>query len=222
MKGVRTVLPWLGLLALAAALRANDPPVPLLRLSRDGGRLLLQPPAAVLSGPEVKPRLTTGLTTSFSFQVSLRDGTGRVAKGGARVDVRYELWDEVFLVHGIGVDGRRFDASLPSFDRLLAWWRELEVPVVGVRAADRRAPWNVKVAARVIPFSQLEQRDAQRWLSDSVRQRAAVESGSDPSAADRSTGVLDLLVGTSIQRRALVGYDWNLTFVPARRTEPKP
>jgi hypothetical protein len=205
---------------LAAALRAND--VPVLRLSHDGGHLLLQPPVSVLSGTEVRPRLTTGLTTSFSFQVSLRDGAGRLAKGGARVDVRYELWDELFLVRGVGVDGRRFEASLPSFDRLLAWWRELEVPVVGVRAADRRSRWNVKVGARVIPFSQSEQRDAQRWLSDSVRQRAAVDSGSDPSAADRSTGVLDLLVGTSIQRRALVGYDWNLTFEPARRPEPKP
>jgi hypothetical protein len=176
----------------------------------------------VLSGPEVKPRLTTGLTTSFTFQVSVRDATGRVAKGGARIDVRYELWDEVFLVRSAGVDGRRIEATLPSFERLLTWWRELEVPVAGIRAADRRAPWSVKVAARVIPFSQSEQRDAQRWLSDSVKQRGTVELGSDGTSAERSTGVLDLLVGTSIQRRALVGYDWTLSFDADRRTEPKP
>ena len=220
MKLARIALPLAGLLVLGAVLRASDAPA--LRVSRDGSHLTLVPPAAVLDNPDVRPRLKTGLTTSFSFGVTLRDGAGRIAKGGGRIDVRYELWDEVFLVRGVGVDGRAFSASLPSFERLLAWWQAQEVPVVAVRAANRGQPWNVKIQARVIPFSQSEQRDAQRWLSDSVRQRAAVDSGSSAADAERSTGVLDLLVGTSIQRRALVGYDWNLAFQPERRTEPKP
>ncbi len=220
MKRVRIALSVLGLVALAAGLRASDAPA--LRVSRDGGHLILLPPSSMLDNTDVKPRLTTGLTTSFSFAVTLRDGAGRVAKGGGRIDVRYELWDEVFLVRGVGIDGRSFSASLPSFERLVAWWQAQEVPVVAVRAANRVRPWSIKVQARVIPFSQSEQKDAQRWLSDSVRQQAAVDSGSSAADSERSTGVLDLLVGTSIQRRALVGYDWNLSFLPERRTEPKP
>jgi hypothetical protein len=205
---------WSGLLSLAALAEAADAPG--LRLSKEGSLLLLPPPA-LLGGAEVKPRLTSGLTTTVSFEVTLRDAAGHSAKGGARVDVRYELWDEVFLVRGFGSDGRRFEASLPNFDRLAAWWRELEVPVVAARGVDPRGPWKVKVAARVIPFSQSEQRDAQRWLSDSVRHPGpANESGGAPDPNASGTGVLDLLVGTSIQRRALVGYDWNLTYSPER------
>jgi len=217
LKGRRIVLPLLGLIAAAAVLRAGDGPT--LRLSRDGAFLAMLPPASVLVNSDVRPRLNNGLTTSFSFTVTLRDAVGSEVKGGGRIDVRYELWEEVFLVHGIGIDGRRIEASLPSFDRLVAWWREQEVPVAPVKTVRRGGPWNVKLQVRVIPFSQGEQRDAQRWLSDSVRQGSA-----DSSAADsgRSTSVLDFLVGTSIQRRALVGYDWNLTFLPERRPEPRP
>lgn len=219
MKRARTALLVAGLAVLAAALGASD--VPALHPSRDGSHLLLQPPTLLLTNSDVRPRLTTGLTTSFSFVVTVRDGAGKVAKGGGRIDVRYELWDEVFLVHGVGIDGRRFEASLASFERLLAWWQALEVPVALVRSAERGQTWSVKVQARVIPFSQSEQRDAQRWLSDSVRQRATVDANGGTSESERSTGVLDLLVGTSIQRRALVGYDWSLTLQPERRMEPK-
>jgi hypothetical protein len=183
----------------------------------------------VLSRPEVRPHLTTGLTTSLAIRVTATDALGRRARGGGRVDVRYELWDEVFLVRaagavgavgaiGNGGAGRR--DSLPSFDRLVAWWRGLRLPAVDAAVLDPAGPWQVEVEVAVIPFSQAEEAEARRWVSESVQKSGARElsaAGEEPS--EGLSGVLDLLVATSIQRRSLVRYDWKVQFRPSPAPE---
>ena len=87
-------------------------------------------------------------------------GGGR-ARGGARIDIRYELWDEVWLVTRADTSGRTQRARFASFEQLEAWWRDLRLEVLPPAAS----PGPAEVRLRVIPFSQSEQLDAQRWFS---------------------------------------------------------
>jgi hypothetical protein len=171
----------------------------------------------VLSRPEVRPHLDTGLTTGLVLTVTARGTGDRRVRGAARVDVRFEPWDEVYLVAWLGADGRVRRETLPSFARLVAWWRALALPVASGLADDR---WQVRVELSVIPFSQSEQRDAQRWLAGSV----GGEGGSEPPQAaagdSRLTGVVDLLIATSVQRRSIVRYAWQAVAAPSPGATP--
>jgi len=209
----RTVLAaWLGLL-LAARLAAAAGPA--LERSADGVALTRLPP--LLHNGEVRRHLETGLTTTLAFEVRLTGG-GR-ARGGARIDIRYELWDEIWLVTRADTLGRTQRARFPSFEQLETWWRDLRLEVLPVRTPAGPA----EVRLRVIPFSQSEQLDAQRWFSRSL----ALPPGQPPSdSAGAVSGVLEepsgdlfnLLLATSIGRPALREYEWKLS-VP---TAPRP
>jgi hypothetical protein len=210
---------WAALLLVALELRAAEPQPPVFELRERFLAVSALPP--LLGRPEIRPHLSTGLTTTLLLEVRAVDGAGHHARGGARIDVRYELWDEVFLVSAMGVDGRAHRESLPSFDRLLAWWGALALPAVAVDPLVPRGPWKVEVRLSALPFSQSEQRDTQRWLTDSIERRGdnPPPPGS-PSGAGRSEpliGALDALIATSIKRRQLVDYDWTVVFQPERR-----
>src|SRR5262249_53324224 len=149
---------------------AARPPAPAVELGRDG-RLVLAALPPILARKSVRPHLATGLTTSFVVAVSVADASGHEARGGARGDVRYEPWDEVFHVRAAAAGGWRAEETLPSFDRLLAWWQGLKPPVAAaaalaaLRAGER---WRVEVHLDVVPFSLDEERDTQRWFTDSL------------------------------------------------------
>lgn len=209
------VIRLLLLLALLAG-AAHAAQRPVFTVQRDGLLVVSELPQ-ILTRPEVKGHLTTGLTTSFVLRVTAVDPSGRKLRGAGRVDVRYEPWDEVFLTRRLGADRKSLRETVASYDRLLSWWQGLSLPVLA--AAGGGAPgsgWDVRIDVDVIPFSQSEQRDTQRWFSDSVggggTPAAPPISGGGDSvtpAGDRSLGgVLDLLIATSIKRRSLVTYTW--------------
>lgn len=170
----------------------------------------------ILSRREVRPHLSTGLTTSFVVRVTASDGAGRKVNGGGRIDVRFEPWDEVFLVDSLGVAGRGRRETLASFDRLVAWWRALEIPAV--RVPNSGTGWKVKVELSMIPFSQSEQREAQRWFTDSLGEGRAAgpaeTAGAVPSPEPRLNQALDLLIATSIKRRSVVSFVWTASARP--------
>jgi hypothetical protein len=198
---------WAAVVVLAAAASAAAggavQPRPLFEIGRDR-TLLVSALPEVLSLPEVRPHLTTGLTTSFIVTTAASATGGRRVRGAARVDVRWEPWDEVFHVAWVGADGKRRREVVPSYERLGAWWRGLELPVATALPA---GSWAVKVELSVIPFSQSEQRDAQRWFSN-----APGPEGPEPAVVaegeSRLNGVVDLLIATSIQRRSIFRYAW--------------
>jgi hypothetical protein len=75
--------------------------------------------------------------------------------------------------------------------------------------------WQVKVEVSVIPFSRSEQRDTQRWFSDTLgeaerpAQRApAPDAPEDVDRGPALNGLLDLLIVTSIKRPNLATYVW--------------
>jgi hypothetical protein len=206
--------------AAQAAWAAEPTPGPTLELRQKV--LFLSALPAVLDRPEVRPHLQTGLTTTFLLEVRAAGAGGQKARGGGMVEVRYEPWDETFLVSALGVDGRPHRETLPSFDRLVLWWRSLSLPVLTAEAlgAVGAVPWQVDVRVSVIPFSRSEQREAQRWLSESIGRTERSETPTQnpatttpaPSRGEALTGALDLLLATSIKRHSLVSYGWTLVY----------
>jgi hypothetical protein len=214
---------WVTILfVLVAAAPAGAVEAP--RLELDHGALVVSGLPDVLSRPEVRPHLASGLTTTFVVRVSAADGRGGKAAGGGTVAVRFEPWDEVFLVAAAGVEGGARKDSLPSFDRLASWWRDLKLPALAAAGLSPAGPWQVKIAVHVVPFSESERADTQSWFSASVGegQRSNAEDLSTAAKKNPESGILGLLVATSIQRRSLVSYDWTVTFRPSRGPEPRP
>src|SRR4028118_2284929 len=130
---------WLLLLCwvLAAPAVLHGAAGPFWTVGRDG-TLLVSGPPDILSRPEVRPHLKTGLTTTFAIRVTATDETGAKVKGAGRIDLRWELWDEVFLTTMAGSAGRARQESLPTPERLAAWWRGLEIPAAPAGAARAR------------------------------------------------------------------------------------
>jgi hypothetical protein len=206
------------LLALVAAPLSAALPAPTAEAARDGLALTRLPP--VLGEEEVRKQLGTGLTTSFVFEAEARGASGARVKGAARVDVRYDLWDEVYLVTRIDGAGRAERTSFPSFERLADWWRTLRL--VLVRAPADAGAQRVDVRLRIIPFSQSEQLDTQRWFSQALSAEKSGSAGAVSDAVEDQpesfSQVINLLMATSIGRPALLEYEWKLP-VPAGRTK---
>ena len=174
---------------------SKDPPhVPVATLSSDG-HLDVTLPASILRNDEVQKHLTSGLTTVFLLTVN---------DGGARVEIRYELWDEKFLVTVIDSERRIQKTSIDTFEHLAEWWARTPLRVGKARS-------EVRAKLEVIPFSAREEEDAQRWLARSI---GASSNAADPAqkkdAASTAGGILDLLIGTSVQRHPLQTWRWTL------------
>ncbi len=173
----------------------------------------------LLAGDEVKPHLLTGLTTSFNFQLSVRGVNGGKPIGGAKVDVRYELWDEVFHVAVLDLAGRHEPRIVPSFEALCLWWRELSLKILAPRGGLSTSS-TARVTVDVVPFSQSETAETQRWLADSVGGEPGMSgpeevAGLAEEPSEPLDRVLSLLLTTSIKRRALLSFAWSIP-VPDR------
>ena len=196
--------------ALAAAQHATT--LPLAAITSAGG-MTVTLPASVLQSKEVSSHLTSGLTTAFIILV-----TSGEKKGGARVTVRYELWDEAYLVTALDSSGREVRHTFASAAKMTEWWST--APLLVLRnpawsAADSAA--KTQITVKVLPFSAREQAETQRWLSriftsmSSVKD-APVDKRSDPGAAK----ILDVIVSTSIQRRPILESQWTVDARAAR------
>ena len=202
---------WVGV-ALGGPAGAQPPP----RLTVQETGLMLGSPPPILSQASVREHLGTGLTTTFVFRVTGRDTRGGKVEGAAQVEIRYELWDEIYKLTAFGADGRLERSDLASFEELEAHWRGLELTL---NPAAMGAP-RLRVTLDVIPFSRGEQRDTQRWFSESMDRAGgnAEQAGQVSDERPEALGeVLHLLMATSIQRRSVQTYSWQVPL--ARQTE---
>lgn len=178
-------------LALTAAAPASRP---VATLSADGHLDITLPPN-ILRNDEVQKHLTSGLTTVFLLTVN--DST-------ARVEIRYDLWDEKFLITIIDSERHVQKTTIDSFEHLADWWSHTPL-----RTGPARDEAHAKL--EVIPFSASEEEDAQRWLARSIGAGSNQGDPSQPNDATRSAGgILDLLIGTSVQRHPLQTWRWTL------------
>ncbi|HYC87898.1 MAG TPA: hypothetical protein VEO54_01700 [Thermoanaerobaculia bacterium] len=190
--------------AVLAPAFAATPPAAQLR----GETLGVSLPGGLLAETEVRKRLNSGLTTTFVVVATLDDER----TSGARVDIRFEPWDEVYFITLRRIGARPQSHRAGSFAQLETWWRETSLPLFTAAAETKR----VQVAVDVIPFSAEEQEETQRWLTRSLgeaRQPAPppvpADQGPNPRAS-ASGSVLDVLIGTSIQRRPIFRRRWQV------------
>ena len=219
-----SLISFAGAVAADAAVSAVSDREP--RLAIDArGRLTVSSPPAFLGDVEVKRHLESGLTTSFVFQARF---SGPTEEGAARVDIRYELWDEVYLVTVFDGEGRIEESRYESMNALQAWWAEIEIGLsapVGAAAGGRdggvksasgaSVGAQVRLSLAVVPFSQAELVDTQKWLTESIGQAQGGARAGRESGASRAVGAL---IATSMQRRAIRSMSWSLPIV--RRTQP--
>jgi hypothetical protein len=209
----RAALVALMLASLCGAARAVTPP----QVTVDAGqRLVAGALPSVLDEAAVARQLESGLTTTFVFRVEV---AGRLL-GGARVDVRYDLWNEVFEVAVVGADGRGERATLAGRAALQTWWSGLELVVADRGSLTAAGPRELVLALEVVPFSASEQDDAQRWFVRSFGDRAtgAGPQVTDPAErrGDSLEKVLGVLMATSIRSSALYTTRWAVAVTGGR------
>lgn len=153
----------------------------------NGDRVLVTLPDAVLKDARVRSRLDSALTTTFILKTSLG--------GAARIEIRYDLWDEVYRV-------RRNAAAQQQLAKtaLEQWWR---TPIDAGRLTGERHA--IEIELIVLPFSAAEEIDARQWLSKS--------GGAGAPSADPSS-IVDVLIGTTLSARPIVSYRWSLSWAP--------
>jgi hypothetical protein len=207
-------------LALATALTSAEgsaAEAPSLVWGSQGLSLARLPP--ILAEPAVARHLGTGLTTTLLLTVEV-SGTASF-KGGAQASVRYDLWDEIYLVEQLDAKGSAH-TTLRTRDELYRWWTSLVVSVSpqGRPASVARA----RVTLHVLPFSQAEQQDAQEWLLRTLRAaEPPPPSASRPGAGEAPVAppapVRDLygaMLASSIGRRSLINYSWTVPIGDSR------
>ena len=149
-------------------------------------------PVSILSDIDVKKRLSSGLTTTFLVTARNRTTAGVT---GARLEVRYDLWDEVWLVRKIEFDRKSEQQRIASRDALEKWWR---TPVRIFASNAERVP--LQIDLDVLPFSAAEREDARQWMSKSGGVGTAGSGG----------GIVDALIGTTLAAKPIISYRWNL------------
>jgi hypothetical protein len=190
------------LLALLVAAAGGGERRPTAALS-PAGALTITLPAELMRSPEVKQQLTSGLTTVFVVDVSAEDGQ-RTTKGGARVEIRFELWEEKYLLSLIDATGQERKLTFASEEGLRQWWSESPLTVTPPYPYGRRV--EVKVKLTMLPFSSQEQSDTQRWLSRTLSASGARDA--EPSPA-QSAELLRIIVQSSTRRRPLLERQWS-------------
>ena len=184
---VRRAIP-LTLLLVALTARAEQRPA----FSVQSGVVAAVLPGSVLQNASVKKHLGSGLTTTFL--VVARERGGNVT--GARMEVRYDLWDEVWIVKRVEFDGRIERQRLASAEALERWWR---TPVRLLSTTAARVALQVELS--VLPFSAAEEEDARQWIT---------KSGGVGTAAGGAGGIVDVLIGTTISARPITSFRWNV------------
>lgn len=175
----------LSLLLLAATFAYAQRPA----FANQGGLITATLPLSILDSAPVKKQLASGLTTTFIIAARQRE---RLL--GARIEIRYDLWDEVWLVRRIDLDRKEDRQRLTSREALERWWR---TPVRIFNSAAATMPLQVELT--VLPFSAAEEEDARQWIA---------KGGG--VATPSSAGLVDVLVGTTLAAKPIVRWRWDV------------
>jgi hypothetical protein len=197
----------LALLSLAAGTAVR---LPSARVTT-AGAIAITLPAHLLSSAEVKNQLTSGLTTVFTIAATVTDERS-TTRGGARIDVRFELWEEKYLVTVTGPAGDVHKLTFASDVALAQWWSENALVVTTPHRFGQRV--NVSVKLKMLPFSVQEQSDTQRWLSRTLASSSTESAERSPS---QSAEILRIIVETSVRRRPILEYGWSVRAEPETR-----
>src|SRR6185295_1671987 len=147
-------------LIVAATLAAAPPSTP--RAWSAGTQLDVSLPPSILKTPAMQKQLTNGLTTVFVASIDDRSRSGSHLRGAARIEIRFELWEEKFLVAVLDMSAKKQALTFDNFDKLVEWWSSARLHLANITPAD--APASITLKTDVVPFSAAEEADAQQWL----------------------------------------------------------
>lgn len=167
------------------------------RLVSSNGGAALALGSAILDDATVNRHLSSGLTTTFRVEVRVREPGKKDRLQILALALRYELWEEKFLLTGF--DGQTITAreTLESKEALQAWWRDARLPVFGNNLRDGTA-YRIKV--EVIPFSAGEREAAADWVNSSLGES---QTNSASQSNDLGARILSTIVATSFKSRVL-------------------
>lgn len=187
------------LVVLTVAAHGAAPPAPPSVDVVRGGVARVALDASLLRSSEVRKHVLSGLTANFVVSIAKRRQFGRIA-------IRYEPWDEVFYVRATSFDGRTEVVTLRSMADLERWWSAPRLLI-----ADRMAGLGkVRLTLEVIPFSASEEADARKWIAQSLGNEQAPPSSS-AVAAPEAPSLFSAVVGSSIRRKPVLRYAWDVT-----------
>jgi hypothetical protein len=194
-------------LHVAISARASDLPPP--RATVRGDVLVLSAFPDLFARGEICQHLETGLTATLVLAVTAR-GNGREALySSLRVDLRLDLWERRFHLATVPEAGAPATATR---DELASWWRGLQLSFNGSATLPIRAVRRVQVDLVLIPFSDLEQRDARRWLGEpSGNHLGASDLASGGEVVSPVAAVIHAIVGSSIRRQPLFRWHWHVS-----------
>ena len=161
---------------------------------------------AVLGDRDLRGFVQSGLTTTLALTLTTRNAAGERSQSRARVDVRFEPWDESFDVVLLAPPAPASRTRVTSLAGLEEWWAKLSLTF----AVPAGAAGKTELALEVIPFSEQEEEDTRRWYADALGDRSARNPG------DVDVGVFDALTLTSIKRHGVLRFSWST------RVEPEP
>ena len=176
------------LLLLPAAAWAQPKPA---FIAEPGRIVAVVLPSSILTDHDVNKQISSGLTTTFIVIAQHRE-TDR--HGASRIEIRFDLWDEVWIARRIEFDGKEDRQRITSRDALDKWWRN---PVRLFAATTDRVA--LSVALSVLPFSVAEAEDAREWISKSGG--LGTPGGGSP--------LVTALIGTTINAKPIRSYHWN-------------
>jgi hypothetical protein len=161
-------------------------------------------PSGMLRERDIAHQLTSGLTTVFIVAVDAVDRNGRSA-GGARLDVRLDLWEEAYLVTVTDGAAQQRKLRFATEAELVRWWNE--TPVTVIRPQTFAPVVEVSVRLTMLPFSNQEQMNTQKWLARTLSESRGPGGESMPT---QSSEILRMIVESSVKRRPLLERRWKV------------
>jgi hypothetical protein len=186
------------LLALGSGRASADTVRP--RIACDGRtRCVVSRLPKVVTDRDVRGYLESGLTTSLVLTLSGQGTAGARRQSVARIDVRFEPWDETFELW-VATEGQALRKESIVRARLSNWWEELHLPFPLTDVTTG----NARVDVDLIPFSEEEEADTRRWYAEALR-------GGSANTESRGAAVpmLDALTLTSIKRHGVLRFSWS-------------
>jgi len=154
-------------------------------IAQPGRVIAIALPVSLLNDSGIARQLGSGLTTVFLLAAKPR--------GSARVDIRFDVWDEVWIVRRLDFDGHDERQRITSRDALEKWWSS------PLRLLTGDPPHvSVDVTLTVLPFSAAESEDARAWISKSA---GSAESG-------RGSPLVAAVIGTTLNAKPIRSYRW--------------
>ena len=198
------------LLLLVFAQSGAKPP-----LTRDDrGFLTLAVPREVLDAADFRKRLYSGLTTSIELVTEVKSA-GVTNRSFCLLEIRYEIWEETLIVRKYEANRTITAKSFGSLDELVTWLARTPLLVAPLGDGAKAQSISVKVQCRIIPFSQAEELQTKEWFSNVLSVPDAGQRGQQDRERERGltedqtvSGIFDVLMTTSIQRRSVRTFKW--------------